>query len=43
LHENFLHILPTLGATIFKPSENEKSNEKKEESFFFVAFSKWIL
>jgi len=36
--KNFLHILPTLGATNFKPSECKKSNGKKGISFFCCPF-----
>jgi hypothetical protein len=50
-NENFMHILPTLGATNFKPSEYKKSTKWKKRNHFpccpfrmdFVAFKILIL
>jgi hypothetical protein len=39
LHENFLHMLLTLGATNFKPNKYQMT---KKRIIFFATFSKWI-
>jgi hypothetical protein len=43
LHENFLHIFPTLGAKNSKPIEEKKSTKWGKKIILLVALLEWIM